>query len=177
MSGDYRYEYPRPALTVDIAVISLWTGKLELLLIERRDPPHAGSWALPGGFVDVTDEGDQGEDLVDAAARELEEETGLVAERDGVYLEQLYTFGTPGRDPRGRVVSVVYFALVNKDLRARVVAGDDASAADWFELEALAESDEVELAFDHHVHAGLEEIRHNAAILHRDLAGLAQQQK
>lgn len=147
--GDYRYDYPRPALTVDIAVISLASGKLELLLIRRRDPPFADGWALPGGFVDVSDGEDQGEDLVQAAARELEEETGLVAQRDGVYLEQLYTFGTPGRDPRGRVVSVIYFALVNRDLRARVIAGDDASEADWFDLLELVGTQDPALAFDH----------------------------
>ena len=161
MKGSYTYDYPRPSLTVDIAVISLASGKLELLLIERRDPPFAGSWALPGGFVDVLDEGSQGEDLIEAAARELEEETGLIAQRDGVYLEQLYTFGTPGRDPRGRVVSVVYFALVNRDLRARVVAGDDASDAEWYDLQTLADGHGPKLAFDHQqiVEMVLERIR------------------
>ena len=157
----YTYDYPRPAFAVDMAVISLASGRLELLLIRRRDPPFAHCWALPGGFVDVSDEGTQGEDLVDAAARELHEETGLVAKRDGVYLEQLFTFGTPGRDPRGRVISVVYFALVNRDLRARVVAGDDAAAADWFDLEKLVDKGEPALAFDHAqiVEMALERIR------------------
>ncbi|MEO0733102.1 MAG: NUDIX hydrolase, partial [Bacteroidota bacterium] len=100
----YTYEYPRPSVTVDIVVYGYDGGRqLKLLLIQRGSDPYKGSWALPGGFVDME------EDLESAALRELEEETGV----KDLFVEQLYTFGTPGRDPRGRVISVAYFALVN----------------------------------------------------------------
>jgi 8-oxo-dGTP diphosphatase len=149
----YEYRYPRPSVTVDTVIFTIGAAgredaRLDVLLIERRDPPFAGTWALPGGFVDVSDSGDQGESVEQAAARELTEETGLETERDGVYLEQLYTFGDPGRDPRGRVISVAYFALVSPEARGRVRAGDDASDARWFDVEALVR-DRTPLAFDH----------------------------
>lgn len=129
---------------------------LNVLLIRRGAPPYSGTWALPGGFVRVSDEGDQGEDLVEAAVRELREETGLSTRR--VFLEQLYTFGTPGRDPRGRVVSVAYYALVPSDCVERVRAGDDAAEARWF---AAREAEELDLAFDHHdiIRTAIERIR------------------
>lgn len=130
----YTYEYPRPSVTVDIVVYGYDGGKqLKLLLIQRGSDPYKGSWALPGGFVDMD------EDLETAALRELEEETGV----KDLYLEQLYTFGTPGRDPRGRVISVAYFSLVNlQDHPA--VAASDATKAEWFPLNELPV-----LAFDH----------------------------
>lgn len=130
----YSYEYPRPSVTVDIVVYGYDGGKeLKLLLIQRGSDPFKGSWALPGGFVDMD------EDLETAALRELEEETGV---RD-LFVEQLYTFGKPGRDPRGRVISVGYFSLVNlQDHPA--VAASDAAKAEWFPLNKLPE-----LAFDH----------------------------
>jgi 8-oxo-dGTP diphosphatase len=123
----------RPALTVDAVVFGLDEEGLKVLLIERGRPPYAGSWAIPGGFVVA------GEHLEDAARRELEEETGL----SGIYLEQLYTFGDPGRDPREHVVSVAWFALVNirDHLESR---GSDASDAAWFPVH-----DTPKLAFDH----------------------------
>src|SRR5690349_11201706 len=99
----HTYEYPRPALTVDCVVFGLDEGELKVLLIQRELPPFQGDWALPGGFVRMD------ESLEEAARRELREETGL----SDVYLEQLYTFGDINRDPRGRVVSVAYYALVN----------------------------------------------------------------
>ena len=101
----YTYKYPRPALTVDCIIFG-WDGTrdLKVLLIQRGNEPYKGQWAFPGGFVDM------GEDLETAALRELEEETGM----KDVFIEQLFTFGSPNRDPRGRVVSVAYFALVNK---------------------------------------------------------------
>jgi len=131
----FTYRHPRPALTVDCAVLGadLERGRLEVLLVRRKLEPHAGRWALPGGFVDV------GEDLEAAARRELEEETGL----ERIFLEQLYTFGAPDRDPRERVVSVAYFALV-KPGDHRVRAASDAADAAWF---AVPEA--PELAFDH----------------------------
>lgn len=140
----YCYEYPRPALAVDMVVLTVVDLDLKLLIIERGEPPFEGSWALPGGFVRVSDEGDQGEDLDAAAARELHEETAL---RPGdAYLQQLRAFGQAGRDPRGRVVSVAYFALVSADVVPRVQAGDDAAAARWASVSRI---EEVELAFDH----------------------------
>jgi len=129
----YTYEYPRPALTVDCIVFGLDDEDLKVLLIQRRNEPFAGRWALPGGFVDV------GEAPEQAARRELEEETGLAS----VFLEQLYTFGEPDRDPREHVVSIAHYALVNvRD--ARVRAADDARQAAWFPVRKPPP-----LAFDH----------------------------
>lgn len=132
-SKPHCYSHPHPAVTTDIAVFTLREDALQLLLIRRGNPPFAGNWALPGGFLDID------EDLDACAARELAEETGV---RD-VYLEQLYTFGAVGRDPRERVVSVAYFALAPAQ-RLAVEAGDDAADARWFRLDALPA-----LAFDH----------------------------
>ncbi len=129
----YTYEYPRPALTVDCVVFGLDEEDLKVLLIRRALEPFQGRWALPGGFVHME------ESLEDAARRELQEEAGI---RPGL-LEQLYTFGDPGRDPRGRVVSVAYFALV-KLSDHRVQAATDARDAAWFSV-----WDAPRLAFDH----------------------------
>jgi 8-oxo-dGTP diphosphatase len=127
------YKYPRPALTVDCVVFGLAEAELRVLLIERGLEPFAGGWALPGGFVRVDETLDQ------AAARELEEEAGL----SGVFLEQLYTFGDLDRDPRERVVTVAYYALVQLSDH-RVKAATDARRAKWFAHSALPP-----LAFDH----------------------------
>lgn len=130
----YTYEFPRPSLTVDCVIFGLdESSQLKVLLIQRAKEPFKGQWALPGGFVDMD------EPLEKAALRELEEETGV---RD-VFIEQLYTFGAPDRDPRGRVVSVGYFALVNL-AEHPVQAASDARNVKWFELDVLPE-----LAFDH----------------------------
>jgi 8-oxo-dGTP diphosphatase len=129
----YQYEFPRPALTVDCVVFGLDDQDLKVLLIQRDLEPFAGKWALPGGFVH------EQETLEEAARRELAEETGL----NRVFLEQLYTFGDPGRDPRERVVTVAYYALVNiRDHKVR--ASTDARNAAWF-----AVTDPPSLAFDH----------------------------
>ena len=131
----YTYEYPRPSVTVDCIIFGLHLEKRELkvLLIERGEDPFKGSWALPGGFVNMK------EDLDTAAKRELEEETGV----KDVFIEQLYTYGNPNRDPRGRVISIAYYALVNfKEHPAQ--AASDASNADWFLLDEIPS-----LAFDH----------------------------
>lgn len=122
-----------PALTVDEVVFGLDDEGLAVLLVERDLPPFEGSWALPGGYVHY------GESLEDAARRELREETGL----ENVFLEQLYTFGDPDRDPRGHTVTVAYYALVNKrDHRVR--AATDARDARWFPVRGAPS-----LAFDH----------------------------
>lgn len=128
----FTYEWARPAVTVDLAVVTR-EAKPRVLLIQREKDPFAGTWALPGGFVD------ENEKLADAARRELREETGVeVAE-----IEQLYTAGDPGRDPRGWTISVLYLARVNPgDLQP--VAADDARAVGWHSLEKLPK-----LAFDH----------------------------
>lgn len=139
------YDYPRPAVAVDMVVLALADLQLRVLLIRRGEPPYRGRWALPGGFVRVGEApDDQGEDLDAAARRELEEETGLGPDR--VYLEQLFTFGKSGRDPRMRVITVAYYALVRPDLAPLVRAGGDVSDAEWFEVSVLKK---MELAFDH----------------------------
>jgi 8-oxo-dGTP diphosphatase len=131
----YTYDYPRPALTVDCVVFGLDEQDLKVLLVQRDLPPFKDHWALPGGFVHMD------ESVDDAARRELREETGLTL--NDLYLEQLYTFGDVKRDPRGRVVSVAYYALVNL-ADHRVQAATDARDAAWFSV-----SDTPSLAFDH----------------------------
>src|SRR6516225_1661875 len=118
---NHTYQYPRAALTVDCVVFGFDESDLKVLLIERGLEPFKGRWALPGGFVRVE------EPLDVAARRELDEEAGLT----NVFLEQLYTFGAVGRDPRERVVSVAYYALVKlSEHTAR--AATDAANARWF---------------------------------------------
>lgn len=129
----YSYEFPRPALTVDCVVFGMDHEDLKVMLIERGLPPFEGEWALPGGFVHVDETVDE------AARRELEEETGL----SKIFLEQLYTFSAVDRDPRERIISVAYYALVNL-LDHRVQAATDARDAAWF-----AVADVPSLAFDH----------------------------
>lgn len=150
-------DYPRPSVSVDLVVFTIIDATLRVLLARRREHPFKGQWALPGGFVRVGEKADdQGEDLDTAARRELEEETGL--EPDRVFLEQLYTFGRAGRDPRLRVITVAYYALVRPDLAPLVKAGGDVSDAEWFPVESLGKLD---LAFDHReiVKTALERIR------------------
>jgi 8-oxo-dGTP diphosphatase len=108
--------YARPSVTVDLVILTVLDNDLKVLLVQRNEHPFKGRWALPGGFVRVSDDRkDQGEDLDAAARRELEEETGLSKETAGdFFLEQVKTFGRPGRDPRMRVISVAYYALVDR---------------------------------------------------------------
>jgi 8-oxo-dGTP diphosphatase len=124
-------EWPRPALTVDVAVF-VRRAPLLVLLIQRGEPPFAGQWALPGGFVE------EGEVVAVAAARELAEETGIAAQE----LRLLGVYSAPGRDPRGWTVSVAY--VHELDTEPAVEGGDDAAAAAWFEVDELPP-----LAFDH----------------------------
>jgi 8-oxo-dGTP diphosphatase len=137
--------WPRPAVTVDVVVFTLVDARLDVLLVKRAEHPFKGQWALPGGFVRVNDDPhEQGEDLDAAAARELEEETGLGADR--VFVEQLRAFGAAGRDPRMRVVSIAYYALVRPTLAPFVRAGGDVSRAAWHPVDAARA---LPLAFDH----------------------------
>lgn len=138
----FSYDYPRPALTVDV-VIATRDPRPRVLLIRRKRDPFAGSWALPGGFVD------ENERLADAARRELREETGVAATE----LEQLYTAGDPGRDPRGWTVSVVFLARVDFDT-VKPVAADDAGDVGWFPIDELPA-----LAFDHEMILGRARVR------------------
>lgn len=132
--GKYVYEWPRPMVTVDAAVFNFSRGKARLLLVERKKAPYKGQWAVPGGFIEMDEE------LEDAIARELEEETGLT----DIPLKQLQTFGTVGRDPRGRQITVVFMGIATQG-QAALRAGDDAAEARWFAIDRLPEN----LAFDH----------------------------
>ena len=126
-------DYPRPSVTVDLVIFTVADDDLKVLLIRRGGEPFKGRWALPGGFVEID------ESLEVAAARELKEEVGVT----NVYLEQLYTFGEPKRDPRGRIISVAYFALIDAE-KQRIVAASDAARAEWHSV-----FHPPKLAFDH----------------------------
>lgn len=130
----YNYKYPRPALTVDILLFRETDSHPQVLLIQRAQDPFQGQYALPGGFVDIN------ESLEEAAHRELAEETGL----EGIPLKQFHTFGEPGRDPRGRVVSVVFWGILPPTVDPRTEAHSDAAQAGWHLLSELPP-----LAFDH----------------------------
>lgn len=131
----FSYEFERPGLTVDCVIfgLDLEAETLKVMLVERDLEPFSGMWAIPGGFVH------SGETLEAAASRELREETGI----SDVFLEQLYTFGDPGRDPRGWIVSVAYYALVSPEKHS-LHAATDARQARWFPVDSLPQ-----LAFDH----------------------------
>ncbi|MCQ2147287.1 MAG: NUDIX hydrolase [Bacteroidales bacterium] len=129
--GKYTYDYPRASITSDCVIFGYDGGKLKILLIQRGIDPFKGMWAFPGGFLRMD------ETVEECARRELLEETGLAT----AYMEQFHTFSTVNRDPRGRVVTIAFFALVKI---SEVKGGDDAAKAAWFDLDALPE-----LAFDH----------------------------
>jgi 8-oxo-dGTP diphosphatase len=129
----YQYDYQRPALTTDCVIFGFDGGELKLLLIERENEPYKNKWALPGGFVFID------ETTEACAKRILLEKTGL----KNVFIEQLYTFSEVSRDPRERIISVSYFALVNKQ-QYELIAGRDAVKAEWYALSQLPK-----LAFDH----------------------------
>jgi 8-oxo-dGTP diphosphatase len=128
----FTYDYPRPAVTVDVAIVTR-EAQPRVLLIRRKHDPFAGMWAIPGGFVDME------EPLEAAARRELREETGVQTGE----MEQLHTFGDPGRDPRGRTISVVYLAQVDPG-QVKPEAADDAAEVGWHRL-----GQPPPLAFDH----------------------------
>jgi len=127
------YDWPRPSVTTDIVLLAAQEDGLSVLLIRRKGEPFAGQWALPGGFLD------EGETLQACAARELEEETGVVAPD----LTLVGAYGDPGRDPRGWTVSIAFRAQVAA-ADVAPVAGDDAAEVGWFMIDALPG-----LAFDH----------------------------
>lgn len=129
----YTYDYPRPALTADCVIFGFNGSELKILLVERGVEPYKGYWALPGGFMRME------ESIEECARRELMEETGL----KDVYLEQCHTFSATDRDPRGRVVTVAFIALI-RPADYEVVAGDDAAVVAWFDASMLPP-----LAFDH----------------------------
>ena len=132
MPETYCYDYPRPAVTADLAVLRL-DQQPEILLIQRKDPPFQNLWALPGGFMEME------ETLEEAARRELREETGIMAGE----LIRFDSYDKPGRDPRGRTITQV-FVLVWKESMGIPEAGSDAVGLKWFALNQLPE-----LAFDH----------------------------
>ena len=129
--NNYCYKYPLPAVTTDCVIFGFNGERLQVLLIERGIEPYKGKWALPGGFLKMDESAEE------CARRELKEETGL----EGAYMEQFHTFSSPERDPRERVVTIGYFALIRQQ---EVKGGDDAAAAKWFPLDETPA-----LAFDH----------------------------
>lgn len=133
MKKESIHKYEKPSVTADIVIYTIQNNDLKVLLVKRGIEPFRDKWAIPGGFVRIH------ESLEDAAKRELEEETGV---RD-VYLEQLYTFGDPKRDPRGRVITVAYIALINSE-NIKLKATTDVSDAQWFSIKKIPQ-----LAFDH----------------------------
>jgi 8-oxo-dGTP diphosphatase len=133
MDGHRTQAGERPLVTVDVVIFTLREDDLQVLLVRRKRPPHQGMWAIPGGFIRID------EALEEAAARRLEEETGL----HDVYLEQLFTFGDPGRDPRDRVITVAYYAVVPTQSIVPSIT-DDADSVQWWSIYALPT-----LAFDH----------------------------
>ena len=136
--GIYTYEWPRPMVTVDTLVFTIRNNQLQVLLIQRGQEPFKGLWAIPGGFIEMD------EDLIDAACRELMEETSLA----GIELEQFHTFGQPGRDPRGRQITVVFIGAASPE--AYIKAGDDAQNVQWFNVHELPN-----MAFDHEMIIGM----------------------
>ncbi len=129
----YTYEYPRPAMTADILLFHRQEGKMKVLLVQRKHPPFKGKWALPGGFMNID------ETLHAAALRELKEETGI----EQMDLQPFRVFDEPGRDPRGRTVTLVFYGFTDS-IPENAIAGDDAASLDWFEVDDLPE-----LGFDH----------------------------
>ena len=139
----YSYKYPHPSVTTDCVIFGFDGSRLKVLLVERGVEPFKGKWALPGGFLRMDESAEQG------ALRDLQEETGLKT----AYIKQFHTFTDPDRDPRERVITIAYYALVRLQ---DVVAGDDAARAGWFSLDEVPS-----LAFDHDriLRTAIQEIR------------------
>ena len=131
MTNQYCYKYPHPAVTTDCVIFGFNGERLQVLLIERGIEPFKGRWAFPGGFLKMDETAEEG------AKRELKEETGL----ENAYIQQLHTFSATNRDPRERVITIAYYALVKIQ---EVKGGDDAASARWFPLDEIPP-----LAFDH----------------------------
>ena len=131
MTNQYCYKYPHPAVTTDCVIFGFNGERLQVLLSERGIEPYKGRWAFPGGFLKMDETAEEG------AKRELKEETGL----ENAYIQQLHTFSAPNRDPRERVITIAYYALVKIQ---EVKGGDDAASARWFPLDEIPP-----LAFDH----------------------------
>lgn len=129
----YTYDYPRPAVTVDNLIFGFEDKELKILLIQRKNAPFKGEWALPGGYVEIN------ESLTDAALRELKEETGIT----NAFIQQLQAFGEVDRDPRGRTITVAYYAMVRFE-DVQLVSDNDATSVAWFRVSELPV-----LAFDH----------------------------
>lgn len=136
----YQYKYPHPAVATDCVIFALDGKQLKVLLIERGFDPYKGHWAFPGGYLEIDESAEAG------ALRELQEETGMTH----ASVHQFHTFSTPDRDPRERVISVAFFALVRMQ---NVCGADDAARARWFDLsdlcEAISNQANPQLAFDH----------------------------
>ena len=130
-NGPYIYKYPHPSVTTDCVIFGFDGLQLRVLLIERKNDPYKGYWAFPGGFLNEDESAETG------ALRELEEETGMKS----AYIKQFHTFSSPKRDPRERVLTIAFYALVNI---VEVTANDDAANAHWFALDEVPS-----LAFDH----------------------------
>jgi 8-oxo-dGTP diphosphatase len=130
---NYSYPYPRAMNTVDAVVFGKFENRMKVLLIQRGNEPFKDKWAFPGGFVEME------ETLIKSAERELQEETGL----ENVALEQFRTYGNPGRDPRGRNISVIFYGFTTES-NADVKAADDAKNVRWFTLDEIPQ-----MAFDH----------------------------
>lgn len=139
----YTYKYPHPAVTTDCIIFTFTDSRLKVLLIRRGLEPYKGCWALPGGFIKPEESADQ------CAMRELREETSLTVS----HMRQFHTFSAPDRDPRERVITIAYYALIP---HSEVMGGDDAAEADWFEVKDLPD-----LAFDHEeiLRKALEDLR------------------
>ena len=131
MTNQFCYKYPHPAVTTDCVILGFNGERLQVLLVERGVEPYKGRWAFPGGFLRMDETAEEG------ALRELREETGL----ESPYIQQLHAFSDPGRDPRERVITIAYYALVRLQ---EVQGGDDAASARWFPLDEVPS-----LAFDH----------------------------
>lgn len=131
--NNYCYRYPHPSVTTDCVIFGFDGERLKVLLVKRGGEPYAGWWAFPGGFVKIDESAEEG------ALRELQEETSL----SDSYVEQFHTYSNPDRDPRERVITIAYYALVKI---SDVKGGDDAKEARWFALDEIPQ-----LAFDHDV--------------------------